>query len=100
MNEDNKEIAEKIPMKEKIQNFKLILNYLKEDKLKMIIYVIVNALEFLPPLLIPYVWGLALEALILKDNFGFYKYMIFYTLIYVILYSILILIEKKLYNSL
>ncbi len=100
MNEDNKEIEEKIPMKEKIQNFKLILNYLKEDKLKMFIYIIVNALEFLPPLLIPYVWGLALEALILKDNYGFYKYMIFYTLIYVIFYSILMLIEKKLYNSL
>ena len=51
-------------MKKKFKNFKLIFKYLKNDKYKLIIYSILLIIVFAPSLYSAFLWGKALEFLL------------------------------------
>ena len=44
----------------KTKNFKLLWHYLKDDKFKLLIYLLLVLLSYLPALLAAYFWGKAL----------------------------------------
>ena len=82
----------------KIQSFKVLFHYLKQDKLKLIVYILLVLASYLPSLLAAYFWGTAIELLILKNAKGFVLYLAIWEGIYIICYSILQIPRDKLYN--
>ena len=84
----------------KMNSFKILWNYIKEDKLKLFLYIFLVILTYLPVLFSAYFWGKALEYLILKDFKNFLIYLIIWEGTYIILYTILQIPKDKLYNNL
>ena len=84
----------------KRNSFKLLFHYLKHDKLKIIVYVLLILLNYLPSLISAYFWGKALEFLIMKDMMNFSIYLIIWTSIYIIFYTFLQVPTQKIYNYL
>ena len=84
----------------KRKSFKILWYYLKDDKLKVLLYIFLVLLNYLPVLISAYFWGKALELLILKNLFGFFKYLALLSSIYIIFYSILQIPSKRIYNYL
>lgn len=84
----------------KMNSFKILWNYIKEDKLKLFLYIFLVILTYLPVLFSAYFWGKALEYLILKDFKNFLFYLIIWEGTYIILYTILQIPKDKLYNNL
>ena len=84
----------------KRKSFKILWYYLKDDKLKVLLYMFLVLLNYLPVLISAYFWGKALELLILKNLFGFFKYLALLSSIYIIFYSILQIPSKRIYNYL
>ncbi len=82
----------------KAKNFSILLNYLKHDKLKIFIYIILVLLTYLPALMAAYLWGRAIEYLLLKSYYSFIKYLVIWEGIYILCYSILQIPRDKLYN--
>ena len=82
----------------KIKNFKILLFYLKEDKLKLFLYIILVLMSYLPVLFAAYFWGIGIENLLDKNFIGFIKYILVWNGIYVFCYSILQIPRDKLYN--
>ena len=80
--------------------FKLLFRYLKKDKIKIIIYVLLVLLNYTPSLISAYFWGKALECLVVKDMMNFSIYLIVWSLIYIIFYTFLQIPTQKIYNSL
>lgn len=87
-------------MKRKIKEEKLLFQYLKHDKLKLIIYLILVFTSYVPSLGAAFFWGLALEKLIIKDFTNFILYLAIWEGIYIIFYSILSMPRDYLYNYL
>ncbi len=79
-------------------SLKLLWHYIKDDKLKIFIYILLLFLTYLPALVAAYFWGKALEVLILKDLFKFFMYLGIWILIFIICYAILQVPRDKLYN--
>lgn len=86
--------------KKKDNSFKLIFHYLKEDKVKMILLVILMICNYIPDLCCPIFIGKALEFLLLKKYTLFVKYLVFYFLGYIIVYGVLLIPRTILYNKL
>lgn len=86
--------------KKKDNSFKLIFHYLKEDKVKMILLVILMICNYIPDLCCPIFIGKALEFLLLKKYALFVKYLVLYFSGYVIVYGILLIPRLILYNKL
>lgn len=86
--------------KKKDNSFKLIFHYLKEDKVKMILLVILMICNYIPDLCCPIFIGKALEFLLLKKYTLFVKYLVFYFLGYIIVYGVLLIPRMILYNKL
>ena len=84
----------------KKNSFKLLWHYLRNDKLKIIIYIFLILLNYLPSLISAYFWGKALEYLILKDMTNFSIYLLVWTAIYIIFYTFLQVPTQKIYNYL
>lgn len=84
----------------KYSNFRILFHYLKDDKLKLFIYVVLVLLSYIPSLATAFLWGLALEKLILKDLVGFTIYLAIWEGIYIIFYTLLQIPRDKLYNYL
>ena len=84
----------------KISNFKILFHYLKDEKLKLFIYVILVLLTYLPSLLTAFVWGMALEELISKRFYNFVLYLAIWEATYILFYTILQIRRDKLYNYL
>lgn len=80
--------------------FKLILEYLKEDKLKLFIYLFLVLITYIPDMGSTFLWGLAVEALITKDFNLFVIYLISWQSIHILIYSILSTPRDLLYNYL
>ena len=78
--------------KKKDNSFKLIFHYLKEDKVKMILLVILMICNYIPDLCCPIFIGKALEFLLLKKYALFVKYLVLYFSGYVIVYGVLFVI--------
>lgn len=86
--------------KKKDNSFKLIFYYLKEDKVKMILLVILMICNYIPDLCCPIFIGKALEFLLLKKYALFVKYLVLYFSGYVIVYGVLLIPRMILYNKL
>ena len=86
--------------KKKDNSFKLIFHYLKEDKVKMILLVILMICNYIPDLCCPIFIGKALEFLLLKKYALFVKYLVLYFSGYVIVYGVLLIPRLILYNNL
>lgn len=87
-------------MVKKISSFRVLFHYLRDEKLKLFIYVSLVALTYLPSLATAFFWGLALEKLILKDFNSFVLYLAIWEGIYILFYTILQIPRDKLYNYL
>lgn len=83
---------------QKMKHFKLLFKYFKQDKVKIIIYVLLVLTSYLPALLAAFFWGRAVEYLLVKNFIGFIKYLIIWEGIYILCYSILPIPRDKLYN--
>ena len=84
----------------KKNSFKLLWHYLRNDKLKVTIYIFLILLNYLPSLISAYFWGKALQYLIIKDMTNFSIYLIVWTSIYIIFYTFLQVPTQKIYNYL
>lgn len=84
----------------KMNSFRILWQYIKEDKLKLFLYIFLVISTYLPVLFSAYFWGKALEYLILKDFKNFLFYLIIWEGTYIILYTILQIPKDKLYNNL
>lgn len=85
-------------MLKKIKNFKILYKYLKDDKLKLFIYVLLVLTTYLPAVIATYLWGKSVELLIVKDFYGFVKYLICWEALYIVCYNLLQIPREKLYN--
>lgn len=84
----------------KFSNFKILFHYLKDEKFKLIVYVLLVLFSYLPALANAYFWGVALEKLINKDLMGFTTYLAIWEGVYIFFYTILQIPRDKLYNYL
>lgn len=84
----------------KYNNFKILWHYLKDEKPRLILYMLLVLSSYLPVLFAAYFWGKALEFLILKDITGFIKYLALWEGIYILLFSFLQIPRDKIYNYL
>ena len=82
----------------KLKNFKLLFSYLKDDKLKITIYLILVLLTYLPLLTAAYLWGMAVEELLQKNFMNFVLYFSIWNGIYILCFSVLQVPRDKLYN--
>ena len=78
----------------------LLWYYLKDERGKVIVYIILVILSYLPVLITPYFWGKALEFLVIKDFSMFLTYLICWSGFFIIFYSILQIPREYLYNYL
>lgn len=74
-------------MKEK--PFKLIFEYLKEDKLKIFLYLFLVTITYIPAIGATFFWGLAVEGLINQDFTTFIIYLVCWEASYIFLHSFL-----------
>ena len=87
-------------MKKKQKNIKILLQYLKDDKLKLVIYLILVALTYIPGIVSGILWGFAIEYL---TKMNFKMFLIFLTLwesLYIFFYVVLSFPRDYLYNYL
>lgn len=83
---------------QKLKHFKIFWNYIKDDKFKLFLYVLLVALSYLPALVAVYFWGVAVEALTAKDFNLFALYLTIYEGIYILLYTFLQIPRDYLYT--
>lgn len=83
---------------QKLKHFKIFWNYIKDDKFKLFLYVLLVALSYLPALVAVYFWGVAVEALTTKDFNLFALYLTIYEGIYILLYTFLQIPRDYLYT--
>ena len=86
-------------MKKK-NTFSIIFKYLKNDKLKLFIYLVLVLFSYLPGFLAAFFWGFALEKLVLKDFNSFAIYLIIWESIWIFFFVILSVPRDMLYNYL
>ena len=84
----------------KFSSFKVLFHYLKDEKLKLGIYILLVLLTYLPVLATAFFWGIALEALIQKEFMKFVVYLALWEGFYTVCYSILQIPRDTLYNYL
>ncbi len=83
---------------QKLKHFKIFWNYIKDDKLKLLFYIILVGLSYLPALISVYFWGIAVEALVAKNLANFTLYLAIYEGIYIIFYTFLQIPRDYLYT--
>ena len=84
----------------KTKTFKIIWQYLKDDKIKLLLYIFLVFLSYMPPLFNAYIFGSALEQLINKNFNSFALLLVIWSVIDIIFYSLLQIPRDLLYNSL
>lgn len=84
----------------KNSSFKILWHYLKKDKLKLFLYVVLVLSTYMPVMLIPVFEGKALEFLFLKDMNGFVINLAIWICINLLAWSILQIPRDFLYNYL
>ena len=55
----------------KVKSFKVLWKYIKDDKFKLFIYVLLVILTYAPTILSAVFWGKALEELLTKNIYNF-----------------------------
>lgn len=86
--------------KEKFNTFRILFQYLKNEKLKLFIYILLIFLTYLPSLIAAFIWGFALESLIKNKFTEFVMYLAIWEGIYILFYTILQIPRDYLYNYL
>lgn len=84
----------------KLKNFRIIWNYIKDEKFKFFMYVLLVALSYIPSIVAVCFWGLAVEALTIKDFNLFLCYLVIYEGVYILFYTVLQIPRDYLYNYL
>lgn len=84
----------------KFSTFKILFHYLKDEKLKMLTYILLVLFTYIPSLVTAYFWGIALEALISNNFNEFVLYLAIWEGIYIFFYTILQIPRDTLYNYL
>ena len=84
----------------KIKYFSVLWNYLKNDKLKLLVYVLLVFCSYIPIILGLYFWGKALEVLVLKNYSQFLIYLGLWEGICILCYAIVPIPRDKIYNYL
>ena len=84
----------------KIQNFKILWHYLKDDKIKLFLYLLLVIFTYIPALISAFLWGVAVEYLINNNFLYFALYISSWSGMYILCYSILQYPRDALYNSL
>ena len=87
-------------MKDKFKSFTILWYYLKEQKFKLFLYILLVIVTYIPALLSAFFWGLAVEYLLEFNFFKFVLYLIVWEGMYIIFYSILQYPKDKLYMDL
>ena len=86
--------------KNKVKPFRIIFNYLKDDRLKVVIYCLLVFLTYVPAMLTSFFWGFAIEGLIEHNLDKFLFYVILREIIHIILFTVLSFPRDYLYNLL
>lgn len=84
----------------KINTFKIIFSYLKDEKLKLFIYLLLVVLTYIPMLLSSFFWGYALEALIENAFTTFMMYLLLRQTMDILFYCVLAVPRDLTYNYL
>lgn len=84
----------------KAKHFKIVWQYLKHDKLKLFLYLLLILLTYIPSLVGPIIWGYALEALVNYDATKFLMFIASWEMLYIIGYSFLQFPKDLIYNYL
>ena len=84
----------------KYSNFRILFHYLKNEKLKLIIYVILVLSTYLPVLSTAYFWGQAIQQLYEKDLSGFIFYLGLWEGFYIMFFTVLQIPRDAIYNYL
>lgn len=82
----------------KLKHFKIFFNYIKDDKLKLFLYIALVVLSYIPSLAAVYIWGVAVEALTVKDFNQFAMYLVIYEGVHILFYTILQIPRDYLYT--
>lgn len=86
--------------KNKEKNFKLIFRYLKKDKFRLFLWLLLVVLTYIPMLLSAFFWGFAIEGLIAQNISKFFTFLALREGSYILFYSILCIPRDSLYNYL
>lgn len=81
-------------------NFKILWHYLKDDKLKLIVYLTLVILTYVPALITSVLWGFALEHLTNMNFKMFLFFLILWEGLFILFYVILSIPREFLYNYL
>lgn len=84
----------------KAKSFKILWHYLKQDKIRLIGYILLVMFTYFPTLLSAYLEGKTIELLVSKDFSGFAIFLIIWESLYIFCYSILQIPRDYLYNYL
>lgn len=82
------------------KNFKLIFQYLKDDKFKLVLYLFLVIMTYVPTLLSSFFWGYAIEGLVSNSLRTFMFFLILREAMHILFYSILTMPRDLLYNFL
>ena len=81
-----------------MKDFKIVWKYLKDEKIRIVIYLILVVLSYSPAIFNAYVWGGALEALVNKNATEFIKWIVIWESTHIIFSSIIQIPREDLYN--
>ncbi len=87
-------------MDKKTNNFKLIFHYLKDDKGKLFLYLILTILTYVPALLSSFFWGYAIEGLISNSIRTFLFFLFLREGLHILFYNLLSVPRDLVYNYL
>ena len=99
INNLNSEVKQNFKLK-KLKNFKILWKYLKQDKLKLFLYLFLVVITYVPALLSAFFWGIAIEYLIAKEFMKFAIYLFCWSGLLMLFYSLLQYPRDRLYNRL
>ncbi len=81
-------------------NFKLIFSYLKDEKLRIFLYILLVCITYLPVLLSTFFWGYAIDALIVGIFEKFLVFLILRESMHILFYCLLAIPRDLIYNYL
>ena len=87
-------------MKEKFKSFRILWHYLKDQKLKLFLYILLVVLTYIPALLSSFFFGLAVENLIALEFYKFALYLLGYESLHILFYVIFDYPRERLYMDL
>ncbi len=82
------------------KNFKILLQYFKNDKLNLSLYIIFTILKYLEPLANAFIWASAFQALATGNQNEFIKYLILWSSIIIVAWVFIQLPTDLIYNKL